>query len=188
MNIEAQFIVGVPRENSDITANAFAGNGGNIEISTQSIFGLQVRDELTPLSDITASSQLGIDGTVTVEAPDIDPARGLTELSTNFSDPSDQIVAGCPADAGNTFTVTGRGGLPILPSQYRRGRAVWQDRRDLSQANRSVQPSANSRESINSPQPLIEAQGWIVDEKGTVILVADPSNEIPATAMILSHC
>jgi large exoprotein involved in heme utilization and adhesion len=173
MNIETQFIVGVPQENSDITANAFAGNGGNIEISTQSIFGLQVRDELTPLSDITASSQLGIDGTIQIDRLSVDPSRGLAELPTAFSDPSDQIVAGCPADEGNRFVVTGRGGIPTLPSQYRRGRAVWRDTRDLSVS--TPQPQAIDTE-LSSP-PLIEAQGWIVAENGTVVLIASGVGE-----------
>jgi large exoprotein involved in heme utilization and adhesion len=170
MNIEAQFIIGVPQENSDITANAFAGNGGNIEISTQSIFGLQVRDELTPLSDITASSQLGIDGTIRIDRLSVDPSRGLAELPTAFSDPSDQIVAGCPADRGNRFVVTGRGGLPTQPSQYRRGRAVWRDTRDLSVS--TSQPQAMDTEP--SSPPFVEAQGWIVAENGTVVLTAEP--------------
>ncbi|HEY9833030.1 MAG TPA: filamentous hemagglutinin N-terminal domain-containing protein, partial [Stenomitos sp.] len=47
--IDAQFIVAVPRENSDITANAFTGQGGNINITTQGIYGLQFRPRLTPL-------------------------------------------------------------------------------------------------------------------------------------------
>ena len=186
MNINAQFVVAVPRENSDITANAFAGNGGNINITAQSIFGLQVSKTLTPRSDITASSRLGIDGTVTINTPDVDPSRGLAELPSNFTDASNQIVAGCPADQGNNFAVTGRGGIPDNPSQYLRGRAVWQDTRNLPEAHRPTQPTANYQPKTPNPQPLIEAQGWIVDENGSVILTAEsygeqqPSFEVPA--------
>ncbi|HEY9832495.1 MAG TPA: filamentous hemagglutinin N-terminal domain-containing protein, partial [Stenomitos sp.] len=43
ITISAGFILGIPRENSDITANAFTGRGGNINITTQGIFGLQFR-------------------------------------------------------------------------------------------------------------------------------------------------
>jgi len=66
-----------PDENSDITANAFQGNGGNINISTNTIFGLKFRSQLTPLSDITASSQFGLSGQVTINRLDIDPSKGL---------------------------------------------------------------------------------------------------------------
>ncbi|MEO1373885.1 MAG: hypothetical protein AAFW70_06115 [Cyanobacteria bacterium J06635_10] len=62
-------------ENSDINANAFQGNGGNIAIAkrmlcrliaTPGLFGISFRDETTDFSDITASSEFGIDGNFTV--------------------------------------------------------------------------------------------------------------------------
>jgi filamentous hemagglutinin family protein len=176
MNIKAGFVVAVPKENSDIIANAFAGRGGNINITAQSIFGLQVNNtkQPIPVSEISASSQLGIDGTITINTPDVDPARGLIELPANFTDPSNQIVAGCPADRGNTFTVTGRGGVPDNPNQYLRGRAVWQDTRNLSQANSSAQSLTSEQPLTKNNPTLVEAQGWIVREDGTVILTAEP--------------
>ncbi|GAB4189422.1 MAG: hypothetical protein Fur006_30730 [Coleofasciculaceae cyanobacterium] len=176
MNINAGFVVAVPKENSDIIANAFAGRGGNINITAQSIFGLQVNNtkQPIPVSEISASSQLGIDGAIAINTPDVDPARGLIELPANFTDPSDQIVAGCPVDRGNTFTVTGRGGIPDNPNQYLRGRAVWQDTRNLSQANSSAQSLTSEQPLTKNNQTLVEAQGWIVREDGTVILTAEP--------------
>ncbi|HEY9675299.1 MAG TPA: S-layer family protein, partial [Waterburya sp.] len=187
MNINAQFIVAVPTENSDITANAFAGNGGNINITAQGIFGLQVSEQLTPNSDITASSQLGIDGTVELNTPDVDPSRGLTALPSNLSNPSDQIVAGCPADRGNKFAVTGRGGIPDNPSQYLREGAVWLDTRDLSGANRPTPPIANNPYPTPHNQSLIEAQGWIVDEHGTVTLTAEPNTGRQSNSWVSSQ-
>lgn len=170
IDINARFIVAVLEENSDITANANAGNGGNINITAQGIYGLQVTDEPTlTTSDITASSQLGIDGMVEINTPDVDPSKGLTQFPSALSDPSNQIVAGCPADQGNSFTVTGRGGIPDNPTQYLRGRAVWQDTRD-----RTAQPLPYNEQSTTNHQTLIEAQGWIVDKDGTVTLTAEP--------------
>ena len=49
-------------------ANANQGNGGNIDITTQNIFGLVFREKKTPKSDITASSKFGLNGEVTVES------------------------------------------------------------------------------------------------------------------------
>ncbi|MFP5269904.1 two-partner secretion domain-containing protein [Coleofasciculus sp.] len=175
IDIEAKFIVSILEGNSDITANAFEGNGGNIIITTQGIFGLQVSDKLTPNSDITASSQLGIGGTITINTPNVDPSSGLTELPLNFTDPSNQIIAGCPADTGNRFTVIGRGGIPNNPRDYLPGNAVWRDWRSVS-AFPDNQPAVNLPSEIHEKQ-LIEAQGWIVDENGTVILTAESSGE-----------
>ncbi|MFP4411586.1 beta strand repeat-containing protein [Coleofasciculus sp.] len=174
LTVDANFIVGVPSENSDITANAFEGNGGNITITTKTILGLQVSEMLTPKSDITASSELGIDGPIVINTPNIDPSRGLIELPSTFSDPSGQIVSGCPADTGDRFVVTGRGGIPHSPSQYLSGRAIWEDTRGLSRQNSPSSTPTNSQLSQTDTQPLIEAQGWVVDKNGTVILTAEP--------------
>ncbi|MCA1992271.1 MAG: filamentous hemagglutinin N-terminal domain-containing protein, partial [Coleofasciculus sp. S288] len=43
IDINAKLIIAVPVENSDIRANAFEGRGGNIQISTQGLFGIQFR-------------------------------------------------------------------------------------------------------------------------------------------------
>ncbi|MCA1994110.1 MAG: S-layer family protein, partial [Coleofasciculus sp. S288] len=176
MNINAGFIVAVPEENSDITANANEGNGGNINITAQGIYGLQLNNTKQPLpiSEITASSQLGIDGRVDINTPDVDPSRGLTQLPSALSDPSNQIVAGCPADQGNSFTVTGRGGIPYNPTEYLRGRAVWQDNRNYEARDRTAQALTYNEELTTNNQTLIEAQGWVVDQDGTVILTAEP--------------
>ncbi len=69
ITINSPFVVAIPSENSDITANAFGGSGGRVSIATKGIFGLQFRPELTPLSDITASSEFGASGIVTINSP-----------------------------------------------------------------------------------------------------------------------
>jgi len=172
--VDANFIVGVLSENSDIIANAFEGNGGNITITTQTILGLQLSEILTPNSDIIASSELGIDGRIVINTPNIDPSRGLIELPSTFSDPSGQIISGCPADTGDRFVVTGRGGIPHSPSQYFSGRAIWEDTRRLSSQISPSSTPTNSQRTQPDSQPLIEAQGWVVDKDGTVILTAEP--------------
>ncbi|WP_044210290.1 beta strand repeat-containing protein [Coleofasciculus chthonoplastes] len=174
MTIDANFIVAVLSENSDIIANAFEGNGGNITINTQTILGLQLSEILTPNSDIIASSELGIDGSIVINTPNIDPSRGLIELPSTFSDPSGQIISGCPADTGDRFVVTGRGGIPHSPGQYLSGRAIWEDTRRLSSQSFPSSTPTNSQLSQTNTPPLIEAQGWVVDQDGTVILTAEP--------------
>ncbi|HEY9831899.1 MAG TPA: hypothetical protein V6D26_15050, partial [Stenomitos sp.] len=184
MTINANLIVAVPNENSDITANAFKGRGGNITITTQGIFGLQFREQLTPLSDITASSEFGIDGVVDINTPGVDPSRGLAELPTNVVDASGQIAQSCPDTGGATaqkqskFIVTGSGGLPTSPSEPFKGDAVWHDLRPLRQqaTNRSaevVQPEESGT------KKLVEAQGWVIGAHGEVILTASAPTVTP---------
>jgi large exoprotein involved in heme utilization and adhesion len=116
IRINADFVVAVPKEDSDIIANAYEGKGGNINITTQGIFGLEFREKLTPLSDITASSELGVDGEFQLDLlTNVDPSRGLAELPTDVVDASEQIDRRCtPGDRTqerSSFTVTGRGGF-----------------------------------------------------------------------------
>jgi len=75
------FIVAFPNENSDITANAFSGNGGNVDVTAFGILGIEFREQQTSLSDITASSQLGFDGNVNIETPGIEPNPETVELT-----------------------------------------------------------------------------------------------------------
>jgi filamentous hemagglutinin family protein len=174
LTINADTIVAL--ENSDIIANAVGGNGGNINITTQGIFGTEFRPNLTPKSDITASSQLGVDGTVRLNTPDANPTAGLVELSSALTDPSDRIISGCAADQGNTFTITGRGGLPANPTQSLRGSLIWDDLRYFTwdeSENKQVDAVSTFVPENQESMALIEATGWEVDANGTIKLVAD---------------
>ncbi|MEH2247483.1 beta strand repeat-containing protein [Nostoc sp.] len=108
INIPNGFIIGVLSEDSDIRANAFTGNGGKIRITSQGIFGLQFQPQNTPNSDITASSQFGVSGTVQINNLGVDPSAGVVQLPVNFVDASQQIATGCNAQ-GSSFVATGRG-------------------------------------------------------------------------------
>ncbi|MCA1991323.1 MAG: S-layer family protein, partial [Coleofasciculus sp. S288] len=177
--IDIDTLVAVPVEDSDITANAQQGVGGRVSITAQGIFGTQFRERVTPESDITATSELGpqFSGIVEIDIRGIDPARGLVELPDAIIDPSDRIATGCPADEGNSFAVTGRGGLPEDPTATLRGRTLWQDVRNLSEfGGQSRMASTMGNEQLtNNNQPIIEAQGWAIDANGQVVLVADAS-------------
>ena len=109
--IVAPLIVGI--NNSDIVANAVEGNGGNIQLNVQSLFGLEFRDRRTPGNDITASSEFGIDGTVDINALTTNPDTSMVELPTNLVNLSDQITQGCGYNRASTFMIVGRGGLPL---------------------------------------------------------------------------
>lgn len=175
----------VAYENSDITANAQQGRGGRVSVTAQGIFGTEFREQLTPLSDITATSELGPDfsGIVDIVIQGIDPSQGLIELPNNFTNPSTLIALGCAADEGNYFAITGRGGLPANPTQPLTSETVWSDVRNLSVVSSpsSVAKTENNFK-FSRPNPqsqIIEAQGWIVNENGQVELVANLPESFP---------
>ncbi|MDZ8067587.1 MAG: filamentous hemagglutinin N-terminal domain-containing protein [Nostoc sp. DedQUE08] len=199
------FIVAVPNENSDITANAFEGSGGKVIINSAGIFGLQPRsrqeleqqlhttdpNKLNPsqllTSDITAisQSQPSLNGEINLNTPDTDPSRGLIQLPSNLVDASQQIAQGCTPRGRQTasrFIATGRGGLPLSPNEPLQGRAVITGWVDLPpQATQRVTDKLSTSVTKSTNQ-IVEAQGWIVDGKGDVILVAQypQSSSIPS--------
>jgi large exoprotein involved in heme utilization and adhesion len=122
ITIDPTFVI---LDSSRIIANAFGGNGGNINITT---------DALVKSGDsvIEASSQLGVQGTIRISAPDSDLVGSLTPLTGGLFDPSQLLRASCSARAaagGNSFVGVGHGGLPERPgalafSSYAPTRAI----------------------------------------------------------------
>jgi filamentous hemagglutinin family protein len=169
-NITIQSPVIAGFENSDIIANAFEGNGGNIDITTQGIFGLEFRDELTEESDISASSKFGINGTVDIKNFGIDPGSGLVELNLELADSSQKIATGCSNNTGNSFVATGRGGIAKNPNEQVDINKTWSDIRDLS-AYRKLNNNIQTTQISDKPA-IVEATGFIRNEKGEIELVA----------------
>ena len=121
--ITTDFIIAFAEGNNDIIASAEQGRGGNIIINAESLLGIEERP-LDPLTnDINASSEVvGLDGTVNITAPDLNPIQGSVELPTNIVVPQETSVQACQADrevaAQNGFSVKGKGGIipePKLP-------------------------------------------------------------------------
>jgi filamentous hemagglutinin family protein len=180
INITAGFIVALPKENSDIFANAFTGNGGNINLTTNGIFGLEFRPVLTSLSDITASSQFGINGTVNINTPGVDPSKGLTNLPVDIGDASKLVTQKCLADRKDSaFIITGRGGIPANPADVISGNKL-QENLGTPSNQLANQTSQLISQSPNRQDRIIEAQGWAINSQGRVSLVAEVPNAIPA--------
>ncbi|MFB2979747.1 filamentous hemagglutinin N-terminal domain-containing protein [Microseira sp. BLCC-F43] len=159
-------------ENSDIRANAIRGQGGNIQINTQAIY-------RSLNSDIDASSQLGIDGIVEIQTPEIDPTQGLVNIPG--IDESPNIVTGCQPIGRETssFTITGTGGLPPNPTQPFTSEAIWRDTRSDSVATDNRQ---------QTPDKIVEAQGWVRGANGEIILTADPAAATPYSPSLPIGC
>jgi filamentous hemagglutinin family protein len=124
--LESNFLVGVGGSDSDIIARAEAGQGGNIDIVANGIFGLQFREQLTPSNDINASSDFGVSGTVSITG-NIAPAQGLSPLP-GLRDITKQIGGICDgANHQGSFFVAGRGGIAPDPRQFLRQQTPLQD-------------------------------------------------------------
>ena len=200
INAEDGFILAVPEENSDISANATAASGGSVQINARSLFGIEAREQLTSLSDITASSNLGVQfsGDVTINTPELDPESGLNELPTVPID-ADALIAQnlCNLDenriaGGSSFTIIGQGGLPPTaedPVTNQTRIVNWE-----KSASESSSPNSNNTETeletsgktVTEPnRPLIQqAQGWAKTKDGKIVLTANAPIIVPSTGAI----
>jgi large exoprotein involved in heme utilization and adhesion len=159
----------------------------------------QLKPSELPTSDITAFSQQNptLNGIVQINSPDADPSKGLVELPVNLVDASQQIAAGCDSGskiARSSFIMTGRGGLVADPTQpliaddavladwitlepQSKNRASVIQKRAVFQA-RSIEKSQQV-DSVNEPTQIVEAQGWVRDANGNVVLVAQVPTASP---------
>jgi filamentous hemagglutinin family protein len=196
INAEDGFVIAVPSENSNIVANAFGGRGGVITINTNRILGLKPENRVTtrdalmniinnPPSQISAGSDIGLEGTIEINTLLIDPSHGLSELPIEVIDPRDQIATGCGATGGTTanrqseFVVTGRGGLPPEPDDLQTPGTLSPDwvTRDLGNVSRADIPDEPL--ATDSPDTLVEAQGMFMNANGELILAAQVSTATP---------
>ena len=183
ITINTPLIVAFPNENSDITANAFNGSGGKIDISAQGIFGIEEREALegNQTNDIDASSEFGLDGTVQINEPDVNPAEALEELPIEVIDVAGLVAQNlCQQLKGSEFIVTGKGGIAPNPSQVRDGEVVEVD---LVEPAPFVEDGAGRGVSRNArrgwlfaleevKEEIIEAQGWMINDRGILELIA----------------
>jgi len=169
-------ILAILSENSDVVANAFSGQGGNISATALLIEGFrQFEDRRTPESDFTASSELGIDGTVDINTETQPPLEPLPQLQ-----PVDPIEARCQVGqrrGSSEFIISGRGGLPPNPINNGGYNQGWVDFRDpISSTENRVNSGVNNPQTERKSTQIIEAQGWIIKENGEVELVAEVPN------------
>ncbi|MEH2022486.1 two-partner secretion domain-containing protein [Nostoc sp.] len=144
-----------------------------------------------PTSDITAFSlqNPSLSGTVHINSPDADPSKGLVELPVNLVDASQQIAAGCNSGGKigrSSFVATGRGGIQADPTEPLIADdavlAGWitlppesqnlADGIQKRQAQRNTEEKSQKVNSVNEPTQIVEAQGWVMDANGNVVLVA----------------
>jgi filamentous hemagglutinin family protein len=202
INAPNGFVVGVPNENSDITANAFFGSGGVVNINALGIYNFnqrslqdlenllgtkdptQLDSQKLPTNDITAISLTSptLSGQVNIVTPDIDPSKGLQELPIDIFDVSRLINHNlCVASQGSEFIVTGRGGLPPSPYDILSADTTWEDWWISPQPQTKLTPTTHnsSHKQQTESTTMIAAQGWVMDANGNVILTAKPVTATP---------
>ncbi len=130
-----------------------------------------------PTNDITAISQTNptLSGAVTINTPDVDPSRGLANLPDEPVN-NVEVAEGCQGggtQADVEFFKTGTGGLALNPYEPIPSDGIWED--VASVPRRTGSHAANARASASlatPPNKLVEAQGWLLNEKEEVVLVA----------------
>ncbi|MBH8564057.1 filamentous hemagglutinin N-terminal domain-containing protein [Nostoc sp. CENA67] len=162
-------------------------------------------DKLDPkylqTNDITAFSQQNpsLSGVVEINSPDVDPSKGLVELPVNAVDAQDKIVAGCNSAqriARASFITTGRGGIASSPKDALISDAVLTDWIALEGQDENPATSVHNRpvnqkqgntqkaDSVNNATQIVEAQGWVMDSNGNVVLVAQAPTATPHSSAL----
>jgi large exoprotein involved in heme utilization and adhesion len=110
LTLEAPFVIA---DRSQIIANAFEGRGGNISLLADVFLA-------SPDSLVSASSALGIPGTVDIRAPVTSLSGTLAPLPQTFMHVAALLPARCAArfsgGKASSLVVGGRDGLPAEPS------------------------------------------------------------------------
>lgn len=183
-----EFLAGTPRRNSDVLATARDRKGGDVLVDAFSLISIAERPLSDSSNDISAESGAGINGTVSINALDIDPSRSLDDLPEARL--PDLLAEGCrptgrpvPKDK---FYATGLGGLPPNPSDILRGSTVLADLEgDTEPAVATASPDSSPENSlidnnlppeIDPAAPLKFARGWVRDENGDVFFSASAPN------------
>jgi filamentous hemagglutinin family protein len=180
ITFNGNFIVAVPNEDSDISANAFTGKGGSVGITAKGIYGIRFSPGFTPLNDITASSQFGVSGQVQINGT-VDPNQTVTQIPEAVVDPN-ALVAQSPCKRGSQsqFTRTGRGGLPPNLSDDLSGEStqVGLVKPAASVVAEGQAPRTSSgmapieKQTAKVENPIVPAQGWSFKDNGEVVLTA----------------
>jgi large exoprotein involved in heme utilization and adhesion len=181
LTIDARFIVAFPNNGNgnDLVATAEQGQGGDINLNAEQIFGLETRDAINGETgnfirnnnnDLDASSDvLGFDGSVNINTSDINPVQGATELPSNIVEARQTADQTCSADrdgkATNGLAIAGKGGVPPAP--------------DTPLNSENIISSEQNSAAFAIPQPIETSQGKIQPARGIKV---SKSGKISLTA------
>jgi filamentous hemagglutinin family protein len=192
VNINAKFVVAFPDDGNgnDIIARAEDGVGGNVNITAEQVFNLEP-GEATPgngTNDIDVSSVFGLAGEVNIRTFTDDLLQGASELPENPVEPEQTVAQACSsqgiAEGENSFTVTGKGGVPPEPTDPFTADVIniegeasveqLQNRSSAGEENPLVNPRQQPQGILTSQGYIIPAQGIVRNKKGEIFLVGYP--------------
>ncbi|MEL6580329.1 MAG: filamentous hemagglutinin, partial [Cyanobacteria bacterium J06621_12] len=156
LSIDTNFIVAFPDGDNDIIASADQGEGGNIDIVAESLFGILENTTDDPFTnDITASSEFGLDGDISIDVPDINALQGAKQLPAGVIVAEEVTAQVCSAStdiATNSLSIDGKGGVPAAPDS------------PLNSAN--IMVNGDIASNPITPQPLKTGDGEVQPARG----------------------
>ena len=179
IDLKADFVIAQPNQNNDIIASAAKGAGGDINITTNAIFGLEERSSIPSnnTNDIDASSKFGLDGTVEINELDVNPTEALEELPVEVIDVSGLVAQNlCQQGQGSEFVVTGKGGTAPSPARARDGSVSEVDLVKPVPFSEVTAATQEAQEARGGSSEIVEAQGWVINDRGMVELVASKTD------------
>ena len=159
----------IAEKNSEVTANAFDGKGGNISIDAEGLFLFD-----SPENIFSASSELGIDGEIQIDTPDINLQKDLEQSELEILSAEQAIANSCLARSSQqgSFNIGDNGGLPKNPnSNYSDADFSLTG---VSRLTTTKQPSEIPDNSRQQNSSAIPAQKMVQTESGRIFLVAGP--------------
>jgi filamentous hemagglutinin family protein len=170
------FIIADANGDNDILATASQGQGGIIAIRSAGVFNLVSRQNQTLGNDLLASSDAGIQGTVTLNRTQQEVQPTTPKLSEAILDRSNYIMPSCPSMVrDNRLIITGQGGRTPTASEMLNL---------LSLETTSSQERASSSETVLT-KVLTEATHWERQADGTIALLPSPVANVPT---LLASC
>ena len=166
---------------SEISARADEGMGGNIQINAQGLFVDSGFDD----EPITASSNLGIDGVVDINTPDVDSAIETKVPERSPLAVANLIYTGCSLAkdyVSSQFHSIGRGGLPFNPLEEIMTEDVMVDLGDAELSSQKTKIDWSSSSVTSEPQEIREVTDWTINQKGNIELIASTPKTVSASA------
>ncbi|MGK7895783.1 MAG: filamentous hemagglutinin N-terminal domain-containing protein [Xenococcus sp. (in: cyanobacteria)] len=189
VEINTDFILAFP-QNNDIVASAEQGQGGNINITAEALFGIAERPLNDKTNDINASSDFGLDGSISISTPDINSIKTDTEIPNNLieSQPlGTNACSGSSATETSNFTIKGKGGLRRQPIEPFNSETILIDEEITNSKIQANYPEIKPIET--SIGDIYPARGIIKTASGKIILTAYPTDNINSrTPDIAPNC
>ena len=122
-----------------------------------------------------------MDGTVNIKELEVNPVEGLEELPTEVIDVARLVAQNlCQQGKGSEFIVTGKEGIAPSPIQARDGEISEVDLVEPANLEDDAPRGEGLLAKTEPKQPhrtettseIIEAQGWIINDRGILELVA----------------